>query len=286
MPLENFMIHIFVLVDNFVETLGRLRRRGPLPFLRDSEVITMEIVGEFFGFGSDQQIHTYFKTHWAHWFPHLGHRTNFARRCANLCPVKEAFRKSLIKKILPFCDTFLCDGLPLPTCHKKRMRKKNPLRGQASFGFCAAKDQHYFGFKGHVLTSKEGLILDFEITPANTDERLIVPELLGHRKGGLIADKGLIGQALKEELANRGVNLQTPLRANMKDPRPKAFVKKIMDIRRNIETVLSQLAERFKIQNIKAKNMWRFNVKVGRKILAHTCCFMFSEGLKFHMILN
>jgi hypothetical protein len=25
------------------------------------------------------------------------------------------------------------------------------FKGEAAFGFCAAKDEHYYGFKGHVI---------------------------------------------------------------------------------------------------------------------------------------
>ena len=55
MDLETFIITVFCLVDDFVRGLCRgcrLRRRGPAPVLADSEVLTIEAVGEFLGLDS------------------------------------------------------------------------------------------------------------------------------------------------------------------------------------------------------------------------------------------
>ena len=52
MDLETFVIAVFCLVDDFVRDLcrgWRLRQRGPAPALADSEVLTIEAVGEFLG---------------------------------------------------------------------------------------------------------------------------------------------------------------------------------------------------------------------------------------------
>ena len=51
MPLEDFMIHIYLIVDNFLKTAVRIRKGGFEPKLTDAEVITMEIVGEYLGLG-------------------------------------------------------------------------------------------------------------------------------------------------------------------------------------------------------------------------------------------
>ena len=42
----------------------------------------------------------------------------------------------------------------------------------ATYGHCAAKKQTYFGYKVHALTTVEGAVMIFEITPANIDKNL------------------------------------------------------------------------------------------------------------------
>ena len=46
---QELLLEVFCLVDDELQALcpGRLRQRGPQPKLCDSEVITMELVGEF-----------------------------------------------------------------------------------------------------------------------------------------------------------------------------------------------------------------------------------------------
>jgi hypothetical protein len=70
----------------------RLRERGPLPKLADSEVITMEIVGTYLGLSQDQEVFDYFCRHSAQFFPEMARvdRTTFVRQAANLWAVERA----------------------------------------------------------------------------------------------------------------------------------------------------------------------------------------------------
>jgi len=120
-------------------------------------------------------------------------------------------------------------------------------------------------------------VVSYEIAPANVDERDIVPELVEKRQGMMIADKGYIRPELKTMLGSQNLDLQTPLRKNMKDPRPKETLSLLMNIRRKIETVIGQLTERFHIQSIKAKDLWHLLAKINRKILSHSMCFMLNK---------
>jgi len=60
MDITTFMIAVFCLIEDFLAN-KRLRQRGPSPTLRDSEVLTMEIVGEFLGIDTDSGIFNHFR---------------------------------------------------------------------------------------------------------------------------------------------------------------------------------------------------------------------------------
>lgn len=283
MPLEDFIIATYIFVDKyFREVIGglALRTRGEPPALHDVEVITMEIVGEYMGLGSDKQIWSYFRQHWLEYFPKLGCRTSFIRQSANLITVKHLLQEHISFELTEDKDLFLSDGFPIPVCHIKRYkRSKTDLRIQGAVGYCAAKDEKYFGFKGHILITQEGVTKVIDIAAANIDERDILSELIGNKTGDIIADKGLIRPELSAELKNRGMNLHTPLRSNMPDNRPKESIFQMMNIRRIVETMIGQLVTRFKIQSIKAKDLWHLSAKIGRKILAHTICFAINKTI-------
>lgn len=280
MTLEDFIINTYCFVDDYLKeaNLMQLRKRGEPPALCDAEIMTMEIVGEYLGYSSDKRIWSYFKEHWRHFFPHITCRSSFAKQCANLSEVKKHMQIYVSASLSKDQDLYLCDGFPIPVCHIKRYkRSKTQLRSEGAVGYCAAKAEHYFGFKGHLLITQHGSVVGYDIAAANIDERDILPEIVGNRRGLLIGDKGLIRPALQEMLAKQNLNLQTPLRENMQDSRPKALVKLMMKMRRIVETMIGQLVDRFQIQSIKAKDLWHLSAKIGRKILSHTVCFMFNS---------
>ena len=85
MDLTTFLVTVFCLIDDWLAGQPlRLRQRGPRPTLADSEVLTIECVGEFLGIDTDTGLYEYFRRHWADWFPALGrvHRTSFVRQAA------------------------------------------------------------------------------------------------------------------------------------------------------------------------------------------------------------
>ena len=91
-----------------------------------------------------------------------------------------------------------------------------------------------------------------------------------HIHGLLIGDKGFIRPLLQEDLAQQDIDLQTPLRKNMKDNRPKTFVQQLMKTRRLVETVIGQLAEQFSIEKVRARDCVHLINRFVRKILSHT----------------
>jgi hypothetical protein len=50
-------------------------------------------------------------------------------------------------------------------------------------------------------------------------------------------------------------------------------------LRRLIETVNSQLAQRFHLERVRARDLWHLTSRVNRKILAHTLCCWLNRQL-------
>ena len=80
---EDSIVTVFCNVDDLWQEITqgqRIRRRGFAPSLSDSEIITMEIVGEFKGIDTDKGIWNYFQDHWLNLFPQIKSRSTFVRR--------------------------------------------------------------------------------------------------------------------------------------------------------------------------------------------------------------
>jgi len=174
----------------------------------------------------------------------------------------------------------IVDGFPLPICAFRRAPNSQLFPGQAAYGHCASKGQTYFGFHGLISISFNGVISGISVTPANVDERDALWDVIEHWEGLLLGDKGFIRPVLKQDLAKMGLDLQTPVRKNMTDNRPKSFVKQVMSKRRLVETVIGQLAERFEIEKTKARDLWHLTNRIFRKILSHTISIFINKMLE------
>jgi hypothetical protein len=149
MDLETFIIAVFCLVDDFVRDLcrgRRLRQRGPAPILADSEVLTVEITGEFLSLDTDRGLHAYFRRHFGHLFPGLRtiHRTTSLRQAANLWAVNQDAAIVLI------------DSLPVPVCRFARAHRCRSFRGLAAFGYDPLAHQTYYGLRLHLRVTWPG----------------------------------------------------------------------------------------------------------------------------------
>lgn len=274
LSIESFIIIVYCYVHDFFNELNggqKIRRRGCSPSLTDTEVITMEIVGEYLGIDTDKGIWEYFCRHWSHLFPNIGSRPNFARQSANIWYWKQRLQQKFAKQLGANDDNiYIVDGLPMPVCHFKRAFFSKNFYGEAAYGYCASKGEKYYGFKGHLSINFSGVISGFTLTPANVGEREALWDLVPEISGLLLADKGYIGKNLKVDLASVGVDLQTPFRANMKDKRDPDVVKMFTTVRRRVETVIGQLCDRFNIEKVRAKDTWHLISRTTRKLLSHT----------------
>jgi len=282
--IEDFIITVYCLIDDELKQLisnSALRTRGFEPKLSDSEVITMDVVGEFLGKDTDTGIWRYFKEHWLSWFPGLGSRVNYVKQSANLWVIKQKIQSSLAKQNGAFFDKLhMADRLPMPVCHFKRAGFSSVFKGVASYGYCASKSETYYGFKGNLAISYDGMITSITVTPANIDERESLWDIVGNIPGLLIADKGLIGEDYQAQLrAHTGVNLQTPSRSNMSDSRGKHFNRWLTSTRRLVETVIGQLSQQFHIEKVRARDLWHLTSRIGRKVLAHTVGMVINKLL-------
>ena len=276
---EEFIIAVYCEVEDALKVLTSgqpLRSRGFAPGLSDAEVIAMEIIAEYQGIDADKAIWRYFQRHWLTWFPQLPGRSNFVRQSANLWQYKQLIQQQLAVRLGAFADdVHLIDGLPMRLCCVTYAPRCQSFQGIASYGYCAAKDEFFYGFRGHLNVSLNGVITGFTVTPANGDERVALWEISQGIQGLLIGDKGYLSEDLKRDLAAQGIQLETPLRNNMEDPRPAEWVQLQQRLRRLIETVNSQLSERFHFERIRCRDLWHLTSRVNRKILAHTlCCWL------------
>jgi hypothetical protein len=294
MDLETLIVAVFCVVDDFVRDLchdHRLRQRGPAPVLADSEVLTVELVGEFLGLDTDQGLHAYFRRHFGHLFPgpRQVHRTTFLRQAANLWAVKLALWRRLLAMAGHDPAVTLVDSMPVPVCRFARAHRCRSFRGFAAFGYDPVAHQTYYGLRLHLRIAWPGVITAAALTPANEADLAVAPQLLAGLAGWALGDKGYWSPSLRAELAPAGLDLIAPPRG--KSPGANRWPARLVQARRRIETVLGQLTERFHAKRVRARDEWHLMARWLRKLASHTLAVLLCQQaglapLAFELLLE
>ncbi len=231
----------------------------------------MEVVGEFLGLETDVGLWKYFRRHGPSWFPQLGSRPPLAQQAAHLGVIKQRLHQQLLIDWGAVTNPIRrVDGCPRPVGVLPRAPQCRWFPEGADFGYCAAKKQSDYGLHGHRMITVDGVITAWTVTPVAGDEREALWDLTEGVHGWVIGDKGYLGAFLQAELATVGIDRQTPLRANMTDPRPSWAVRQLTSTRRRVETVIGQLSEPFHFEKIRARDVGYLTSRIARKVLAHT----------------
>lgn len=279
MTIDDFITEVYCIVDDEYKKITEfsvLRQRGFEPKLKDSEVITMEIVGEYCGINKDKLIWKSFKNNKKYLFPRIGSRSAFVKQAANNWHIKQLIQENIRKKQDSHSLYHIIDGFPIPICHYSRSSRCRSFKNDASYGYCAAKDEKYYGFKGVIIVNSEGIINSLTVINPKVDERVGLWDICSNIKGLLLGDKGFIGETLAQDLKVEDINLETPKRENMKEDRSESFLKFLRAKRKTVEVVISQLSRVFNIQNFRVRDLWHFTNRITRKILAHNICTMIN----------
>ena len=193
-----------------------------------------------------------------------------ASQRANLWAVKQKITERLVQMLgADQDDVHLIDGFPIEVCARVRAKRRKIFNDEVAYGYCASKKKSFFGFQGHLLVSMTGIPVSLSLTPANVDERDEAYDLIETIAGLLLGDKGYIRPIFKEDCEVLGIDLQTPFKKNMKDNRPKKFVRLIMRVRRRVEMVIGQLAHYFDIEYSGCRNMLHMTARMARKLPAY-----------------
>jgi hypothetical protein len=274
MDITTFMIAVYCLIEDSLPP-RRLRKRGPQPTLRDSEVLTMEVVGEFLGIETESKIFAHFCRHYSDWFPGLRKitRTTFTRQAANLWKVKQELWQMLAQRIEHDPYISIVDSFPVPVCRFARAPRCHSFREVAAFGHDEVARQTYYGLRAHVRLAWPGVIVDCALAPANIHDTEAAEELLQGVYGFALADRNYWKPELMDRLRKQGLHLLAPYKSAKRQKQP--YPRFLTHMRYRIETVFGQLVERFHAKRVWARDLWHLTSRWMRKFLSHTVAVFF-----------
>lgn len=283
MNLDDLIITCFCRIDELLPLVTpskRLRQRGPMPQLADSEVITMEVVGSYLGLSQDKALFAYFQTHYRHFFPALAglHRTTFVRQAANLWAIKERLWCVLRDQVVRHDWLVgIIDSMPVPVCRFARAPWCVRFRGSASYGKDHTDRQTFYGFRLHLRVGWPGLITHLFLAPANEPDGEIAPLVLAGTQGIVLGDRNYWLPDLQAALLRKGLCLLAPFR-KAHSPKAAAYHSTVLGrVRYLIDTVCGQLTDRCHLKRVWARDLWHLRNRLLRGIVMHTLCFWLNQ---------
>jgi transposase len=263
------LLELFCHVDDFCRTFvppwqhlqltSGVRRRDRARTLSLSEIMTILIWFHCSGYRNFKTYYQeYVHPHLQAEFPALVSYTRFVE-----------FMPSALVPLLAYLRTCLgpCTGLSfldataLAVCDPHRISQHRVFAGVAQRG--KTSTGWFFGFKLHVLVNDRGELVNFALSPGNTDDRRPVPRLVHHLFGKIFADKGYLSQPLFQQLWDTfGLQLITKLKVNMKNRLLPLADKILLRKRAIIETVFDQLKNISQIEHTRHRSVNNFVVNL------------------------
>jgi hypothetical protein len=283
---NDFCTWMYVVIDDiWLKTAPFFKRPGPAPACPDSELLAMALIGECRGWDMETEMLSQWQEH-RDLFPVIPSQSRFNRRRRGLMQAFNLIRR-VVLQCLDVAQDHQCvmDSLPLPVV-QFHLVPSAPSRGdwQASgstFGKVPSKKQTIFGYKLHLLIAMNGVILDFELAPANESDLAVGFELLSeHTDLQVLGDKAYISAAKAAQLwqENR-IALKTIPRRNQQKQLPRALQRLYNSVRQMIETVNAQLSNQFNIEVNYAHSFWGLCTRLYTKLAAHTLCIYINRLL-------
>lgn len=281
---DDFCTWMFVTIDDMWQTVEPLfKRPGPKPACSDSELLTMTIVGECRGWDVETEMLSYWREH-RDLFPIIPSQSRFNRRRRNLMLAFNLIRRAVLR-MLDLAQDRQCviDSLPLPVMQFYLVPGSTgdwQAHG-ATFGKVPSKNETIFGYKLHLLITLGGLILDFELAPANATDLEVGFEMLAeHTDLDVLGDKAYISADKAAQLwCQNRLRLYTIPRRNQKKQMTPTGKKLFNAVRQIIETVNGQLSEQFNVEQNHAHTYWGLCTRLYSKLTAHTLCIYLNRSL-------
>jgi hypothetical protein len=172
-------------------------------------------------------------------------------------------------EVFAYGEAFIIDSIPVPACRRARARRCRKVRGRIFCGYCAAKDEKFFGWRLHLVCTPTGEPVRFTLLPAALHDLTPLHELADALPAGahLFGDKAYISASDAAAIwVACGVRVIAQPRANMK-PLAWADEYDLHLYRHAVETVNSQL-EKMGVEHLYARTNPGFMLKVNASMIA------------------
>ena len=254
---------VYVLIDDYLNA-AQASGRFELPHSEQqkgsySELMTIALVGDLLNQADTGLWFSLVKTSCKELFPTLPGESRYYRILNNLERIWADFALLLAAEHQVLA--YSVDSKPLPVCKFRRYKRPRAMP-EATVGY--SSQGAVYGFKLHAVTTPQGMIVKFALTPAHEADVTVVRALLSNTERALtLGDK-----------AYAGSGIYTPPKTNAL--KPGSWTSLMNTTRKLIESVFSSLT-RTKHLVLGQRNSFRsIRAHTCRKIAAHNFACLFT----------
>lgn len=264
--LDTLLIALYVTIDDLLDR--PVRWPGRRPRLSDSELVCLAVAQVLLGCPSE---HRWLRFAWVrlgHLFPYLPQQPGYNKRLRALAPILSRVLRHLARQTPSWCDRLrLLDATPVPCASSRETVQRSALRGQANYGYCTSHSRYFWGFKLYLLTTTDGLVVDWCLADPKLGEAEVAEALLDRsavEEGQIIiCDKGFADRFLAAQVAELGATLLRPDRKN-EAPRNGA----LSPVRQWIESIIDTLKGQLSLEQHGARTPAGVMARVAQRLLA------------------
>ena len=252
--MDELIISVFCDVDNFYKKFELYIKEHCLSCneklstkmcsrLTETEVITICIVFHLSGYRTFKHYYNeLISTQYKKFFPNIVSYNRFVELMPYVALPLAFFVCTRSGKCsgISFIDSTTLNVCDNHRINQHKVFKDIAQRGKSSMGW-------FYGFKLHISINDCGEILNFCLTPGNIDDRnfKVIKQLTKSMFGKLFADKGYLSQKLFDSLWDKGIELITKQKKNVKKKgliklsdrlllRKRAVIESVNDFLKNI----------------------------------------------------
>jgi len=277
------MTLVYVLVDDWYQAHTAPPPRGTpgrKPALSVSETVTILLTMDMVPFPSERGFLAFLRANHPTLFPQLPALSQFNRHARAGRGVLEQIRQAwLVHWAVAAEHHLILDTKPVPVVGYKRTKSRSDFAGSASYGYCASRKLHYFGYKLVLLTTLDGLPVAYDLVPAHTDERAAAMSVVSRVQNcDIWADKGFIGEEWQDDVAAQTKNrVWTPKRGNQAQ-NPPAFDRLLGRVRERIEGTFNELQNTGRnLERMLAKTVLGVATRVATKVTHHVLKYLLRQ---------
>ena len=263
-------ISVYSIIEDVIRAIGHTEDKRRI--MSDAEVITTGIISAMYFSGNMENARSFMRG--TGLMPNMLSKSRFSRRIHAVSDLMyDIFHQlGMALKEINTTTEYLMDSFPVPICDNIRISRCRIVNSEDFRGYIASKKRYFYGVRVHVLTTADGIPVEFAFLPGEAhDVRGLGVLSLDLPPGSEVyADGAYTDYTIEDALQELdSVNLDPLRKKNSKrydEPLVRSYKKMI---RKRIETAFSLISSLFP-KWIHAVTLRGFLIKISLFIFAST----------------